>query len=137
MLTWTTSSAVSGAMTGCDALGVVAGRPRLAGALAALKYFGVPDAEWRAERYAAVKQEHLVKLMDAGEFAAYPDAIGFVLATKRQASRSRRRPRPRTPTPSCGMSRWIPTSPKGASPCSTCWMRTSPDATCRAASRTR
>ena len=82
MLTWTTSSAGSGAMTGCDALGVVAGRPRLAGALAALKYFGVPDAEWRAERYAAVKQEHLVKLMDAGEFAAYPDAIGFVLATK-------------------------------------------------------
>jgi beta-phosphoglucomutase len=62
--------------------GVVAGRPRLAGALAALKYFGVPDAERRAERYAAVKQEHLVKLMEAGEFTAYPDAIRFVLATK-------------------------------------------------------
>jgi len=61
---------------------VVAGRPRLAGALAALKYFGVPDAERRAERYAAVKQEHLVKLMEAGEFTAYPDAIRFVLATK-------------------------------------------------------
>jgi beta-phosphoglucomutase-like phosphatase (HAD superfamily) len=61
---------------------VVAGRPRLAGALAALKYFGVPDAERWAERYAAVKQEHLVKLMEAGEFTAYPDAIRFVLATK-------------------------------------------------------
>ena len=61
---------------------VVAGRPRLAGALAALKYFGVPDAERWAERYAAVKQEHLVKLMEAGEFSAYPDAIRFVLATK-------------------------------------------------------
>jgi beta-phosphoglucomutase-like phosphatase (HAD superfamily) len=61
---------------------VVAGRPRLAGALAALKYFGVPDAERRAERYAAVKQEHLVKLMEAGEFTVYPDAIRFVLATK-------------------------------------------------------
>jgi HAD superfamily hydrolase (TIGR01509 family) len=61
---------------------VVAGRPRPAGALAALKYFGVPDAERWAERYAAVKQEHLVKLMEAGEFTAYPDAIRFVLATK-------------------------------------------------------
>jgi beta-phosphoglucomutase-like phosphatase (HAD superfamily) len=61
---------------------VIAGRPRLAGALAALKYFGVPDAERWAERYAAVKQEHLVKLMEAGEFTAYPDAIRFVLATK-------------------------------------------------------
>jgi beta-phosphoglucomutase-like phosphatase (HAD superfamily) len=47
-----------------------------------LKYFGVPDAERWAERYAAVKQEHLVKLMEAGEFTAYPDAIRFVLATK-------------------------------------------------------
>jgi len=35
-----------------------------------------------AERYAAVKQEHLVKLMEAGGFTAYPDAIRFVLATK-------------------------------------------------------
>ena len=39
---------------------VVAGKPRLAGALAALEYFGVPGAGRRAERYAAVKQEHLV-----------------------------------------------------------------------------
>jgi len=61
---------------------VVAGRPRLAGALAVQKYFGVPDAERWAERYAAVKQEHLVKLMEAGEFTAYPDAIRFVLAVK-------------------------------------------------------
>jgi Glucose-6-phosphate dehydrogenase, C-terminal domain len=42
---------------------VVAGRPRLAGALAALEYFGVPGAERRAERCAAVKQEHLIKLI--------------------------------------------------------------------------
>ena len=39
---------------------VIAGRPRLAGALAALEYFGVPDADRRAPLYAAVKQEHLV-----------------------------------------------------------------------------
>ena len=61
---------------------VVAGMPRLAGALAALEYFGVPDAERRAARYAAVKQEHLVKLIEAGEFTAFADAIRFVLAVK-------------------------------------------------------
>ena len=61
---------------------VVAGLPRLAGALAALEYFGVPDADHRAPLYAAVKQEHLVTLIEAGEFTAFADAIRFVLATK-------------------------------------------------------
>jgi beta-phosphoglucomutase len=61
---------------------VVAGRPWLAGALAALEYFGVPGAERRAERYAAVKQEHLIKLIEAGDFTAFADAIRFVLAVK-------------------------------------------------------
>lgn len=61
---------------------VVAGRPRLAGARAALEYFGVPDAGCRAGLYAAVKQEHLVTLIEAGEFTAFADAIRFVLATK-------------------------------------------------------
>jgi beta-phosphoglucomutase len=35
-----------------------------------------------AERYAAVKQEHLIKLIEAGDFTAFADAIRFVLATK-------------------------------------------------------
>jgi beta-phosphoglucomutase-like phosphatase (HAD superfamily) len=61
---------------------VVAGRPRLAGALAALEYFGVPDARRRAERYAAVKQLHLSRLIEAGDFTAFADAIRFVLAVK-------------------------------------------------------
>lgn len=61
---------------------VVAGLPRLPGARAALEYFGVPDAGRRAELYAAVKQEHLATLIEAGEFTAFPDAIRFVLATK-------------------------------------------------------
>jgi beta-phosphoglucomutase-like phosphatase (HAD superfamily) len=61
---------------------VVAGRPRLAGARAALEYFGVPDAGRRAELLAAVKQEHLVTLIEAGEYTAFGDAIRFVLATK-------------------------------------------------------
>src|ERR1700722_18383198 len=61
---------------------VVAGRPRLAGALAALEYFGVPDAGRRAPLFAAVKQEHLVTLIEAGECTAFDDAIRFVLAAK-------------------------------------------------------
>jgi beta-phosphoglucomutase len=61
---------------------VVAGRPRLAGALAALEYFGVPDAGRRAPLYAEVKQEHLVTLIEAGEFTAFDDAIRFALAAK-------------------------------------------------------
>ena len=61
---------------------VVAGLPRRAGARAALEYFGVPDAARRAELYAAVKQEHLITLIEAGEFTAFPDAVRFVLATK-------------------------------------------------------
>jgi beta-phosphoglucomutase len=61
---------------------VIAGRPRLAGALATLEYFGVPDAGRRAPLYAAVKQEYLVTLIEAGEFMAFADAIRFVLAVK-------------------------------------------------------
>jgi beta-phosphoglucomutase len=61
---------------------VIAGRPRLAGALAALEYFRVPDAGRRAPLYAAVKQEYLVTLIEAGEFMAFADAIRFVLAVK-------------------------------------------------------
>ena len=55
---------------------------RLAGALAALEYFDVPDACCWAPLYAAVKQEHLVTLIEAGEFTAFDDAIRFALAAK-------------------------------------------------------
>ena len=58
---------------------VIAGRPRLAGARAALEYFRVPDAGCRAERYPAVKQEHSTKLIKSGQFTAFPDALRFVL----------------------------------------------------------
>ena len=50
----------------------------------------MPDADRWAERYAAVKQEHLVTLIEAGEFTAFPDAIRFVLATKAAGIPSRR-----------------------------------------------
>jgi beta-phosphoglucomutase-like phosphatase (HAD superfamily) len=59
---------------------VVAGRPRLSGARAALDYFDVPDAEIRARTYAERKQQMVVDLIEAGEFAAFPDALRFVRA---------------------------------------------------------
>lgn len=61
---------------------VIAGLPRLAGARAALEHFGVPDASHRAELYAALKQEHMINLIDAGRFTVFPDALRFVLAVK-------------------------------------------------------
>jgi beta-phosphoglucomutase-like phosphatase (HAD superfamily) len=53
---------------------VMAGKPRLAGARAALEYFGVPDVDRRIEQYAAAKQEHVVQLIEQGRFMAFPDA---------------------------------------------------------------
>ncbi len=66
---------------------VMAGMPRLAGARAALEYFGVPDADRRAERYGAVKQEHVVRLIAEGRFTAFPDALRFILAVKGSGAR--------------------------------------------------
>src|SRR5918994_387173 len=60
----------------------MAGKPRMAGARAALEYFGVPNVEARAERYAAAKQEQVVKLIEKGRFMAFPDALRFILAVK-------------------------------------------------------
>jgi trehalose/maltose hydrolase-like predicted phosphorylase/beta-phosphoglucomutase-like phosphatase (HAD superfamily) len=61
---------------------VMAGMPRLAGARAALEHFGVPDVDDRVERYAAAKQEHVIKLIDQGQFVAFADALRFILAVK-------------------------------------------------------
>ncbi|HZC99307.1 MAG TPA: HAD-IA family hydrolase [Actinomycetes bacterium] len=61
---------------------VMAGMPRMDGARAALEHFGVPDVERRVEQYAAAKQEHVVKLIEAGRFVAFPDALRFILAVK-------------------------------------------------------
>jgi trehalose/maltose hydrolase-like predicted phosphorylase/beta-phosphoglucomutase-like phosphatase (HAD superfamily) len=61
---------------------LMAGKPRLAGARAALQHFGVPDLGPRAERYAAVKQHQILKLIQAGRFMAFPDALRFLLAVK-------------------------------------------------------
>lgn len=61
---------------------VMAGKPRLAGARAALEYFGVPDAERRVEEYGERKQQRLIELIEAGEFRSFPDALRFALAVK-------------------------------------------------------
>ena len=60
----------------------VAGKPRASGARAALDYFQVPDAEQRVAEYAQHKQEMVVRLIEAGDFTAYPDALRFAIATK-------------------------------------------------------
>ena len=97
----------------------------------------MPDAERRAELYAAVKQEHLVKLIEAGEFTAFADAIRFVLAVKAAGIPIAAASSSKNADLLLRQVRLDTTSPKRASPCSTCWTRTSPGATCRAASRTR
>ncbi len=61
---------------------VLSGKPRMAGAMGALEYFGVPDAASRVDAYADRKQEMVVELIEAGRFSAYPDALRFVLAVK-------------------------------------------------------
>lgn len=61
---------------------VMAGKPRAAGARSALEYFGVPDVESRAEAYGERKQVLVIKLIEAGQFHAFSDALRFVLAVK-------------------------------------------------------
>lgn len=61
---------------------ILSGKPRMAGAMAALEHFGVPDPHGRVEAYADRKQDMVVELIDAGRFSAYPDALRFVLAVK-------------------------------------------------------
>lgn len=60
----------------------MSGKPRYKGAQAALEYFGVPDAEKRAQEYGDRKQEMIVELIEAAAFDEYPDALRFVLALK-------------------------------------------------------
>lgn len=61
---------------------VMAGKPRMAGARAALERLGVPDPGPRAREYATDKQRRVLELIAAGEFHAFPDALRFLLATK-------------------------------------------------------
>jgi beta-phosphoglucomutase len=60
----------------------MSGKPRLSGARAALEYFEVPDEDARLAVYADRKQEMVVRLIEAGDFTAYPDALRFIVAVK-------------------------------------------------------
>jgi trehalose/maltose hydrolase-like predicted phosphorylase/beta-phosphoglucomutase-like phosphatase (HAD superfamily) len=57
----------------------VAGKPRLSGARAALRYFGLPEDEKLVQEYAELKQERVVGLIEAGKFNAFPDALRLLL----------------------------------------------------------
>ena len=59
---------------------VVAGKPRMSGARAALLYFGLPDDNELVEEYAERKQRMVVSLIEAGQFTAFPDALRLLLA---------------------------------------------------------
>ena len=58
----------------------VAGKPRLAGARAALEALGASDGAGRAEAYADAKQSRLEALIEGGTIAAFPDALRLVQA---------------------------------------------------------
>ena len=58
----------------------VAGKPRMSGALAALKALGVSNAADQVAAYADRKQARLEALIADGQVAAYPDALRFVTA---------------------------------------------------------
>jgi beta-phosphoglucomutase-like phosphatase (HAD superfamily) len=63
--------------------GQVAGKPREAGAAAALAYFHVPDPDGaRAGEYAAAKQALLVRLAAAGDVRVFGDALRYLLEVK-------------------------------------------------------
>lgn len=61
----------------------IAGKPREAGAAAALAYFHVPDVDGiRAREYASAKQALLERLAAAGEVRVFDDALRFLLDVK-------------------------------------------------------
>ncbi|MEJ2860073.1 HAD family hydrolase [Actinomycetospora flava] len=60
----------------------MSGKPRKAGATAALEYFGVPDIDRRVQEYGEYKQEMIIRLISEGRFSAYDDAVQFVVNVK-------------------------------------------------------
>jgi HAD superfamily hydrolase (TIGR01509 family) len=65
----------------------VAGKPRLAGARAALEALGVADAERIAPIYADRKQKMIEALIAARDFTAFPDALRLIQALRARGVR--------------------------------------------------
>jgi beta-phosphoglucomutase len=61
---------------------VMSGKPRMAGARAALEHFGIPVTDERLQAYADRKQTMIIELIEQGEFEAYPDALRFIMAVR-------------------------------------------------------
>lgn len=61
---------------------LMSGKPRMSGARSALEHFGVPDLDTRVTEYADRKQQMVIRLIEAGDFTAYPDALRFIIAVK-------------------------------------------------------
>jgi beta-phosphoglucomutase-like phosphatase (HAD superfamily) len=78
-----TTSYRPGAFTDAVYQEYVAGKPRAAGAAAALDYFHVRDPDGSlARQYSEVKQGIVERLAAAGDFFAYDDALRFLLNVK-------------------------------------------------------
>jgi beta-phosphoglucomutase-like phosphatase (HAD superfamily) len=66
----------------------MSGKPRMSGARAALEYFHVPDDDdARLAEYAQHKQAMVIRLIEAGDFTAYRDALRFIIAVKDSGTR--------------------------------------------------
>jgi beta-phosphoglucomutase-like phosphatase (HAD superfamily) len=61
----------------------ISGKPRMSGARATLDYFHVPDDDdTRLAEYADRKQAMVLRLIEAGDFTAYPDALRLIISLK-------------------------------------------------------
>jgi beta-phosphoglucomutase len=66
----------------------LAGKPRLAGAAAALAHFGLPDPDGaRAQQYADYKQAKIVELIERGAFRRFDDGQRLLLRLRRAGVR--------------------------------------------------
>jgi beta-phosphoglucomutase-like phosphatase (HAD superfamily) len=60
----------------------LSGKARASGARSALEYFHIPADEEHVAAYADRKQAMVVRLIEAGDFTAFPDALRFIIAVK-------------------------------------------------------
>ena len=68
-------------LSAAEYAGLVAGKPRLAGARAALAAHGI-RAEAEVEAYAAAKQARFLALVAEGAFRVFPDAVRYLEAAR-------------------------------------------------------